>query len=425
MSKVLGLFVFKYAKPYIPLEIQSMIVKYLRSTQLEYLATKNPGEWCEKAKFSKEFRNSVVWKIIFDKPPIDKLYNLDIDWYKFSKYTIPVEFIEDNPDKNWDWFVLTRKIGLRFIKEHIDYNWDWRHMMHKNVSNDFIIKHKDKPWNWLDMWVYICVDEKLLSATIEKNWNWYYITKSVSIEFILAHDKNWDWELATKKVVNIKHFELDKPWDWHEIKNVTGEFVECHVDKSWNFYKLLRLEIIDYHFIDKHPEIDWYWKTLSYCKITPEFVDKYSEKNWDWEYYLSRNENISEWLVEIYIHKPWDWKELARNPAISPQFLVDYVVDFKFISNNPNLTEEFIEKYIDEDWNWGKLNVSFEFIDKYPDKSWIWKNLHNKNGLSFLRRQESKQRLLWIPAFAGMTKINNEFVIVSFFIRKKCDNLLN
>ena len=62
-----------------------------------------------------------------------------------------MEFIEKHPEKPWDWVDISRNpnITMEFIEKHPEKDWNWYWISRNpNITMDIIEKHPEKPWNW-------------------------------------------------------------------------------------------------------------------------------------------------------------------------------------------------------------------------------------------------------------------------------------
>ena len=180
MTKILGCFALKYAEPKLPWEIQSMIVDYLRSTQLEYLIEK-----------------------------------YDVDWdFGFLTSFVSSNFIKDN--RPWNWQSLSIISKIQFIEENISFPWDWNLVsQNKNLTVEFIKKHMDKPWDWQE----VSTNIKLTTLDPDIPWSWsgLSLNKSLTGEMFLKHvDKDWNYDRLSlgRLDINIINLFPDKPWKW-------------------------------------------------------------------------------------------------------------------------------------------------------------------------------------------------------------------
>jgi hypothetical protein len=62
-----------------------------------------------------------------------------------------MKFINDNPDKNWDWYGISSNpnITMKDINDNPDKPWDWDFISkNPNITMKDILENPDKPWNW-------------------------------------------------------------------------------------------------------------------------------------------------------------------------------------------------------------------------------------------------------------------------------------
>ena len=62
-----------------------------------------------------------------------------------------MDFINANPDKNWDWNGISRNpnITMEIINKNLDKPWKWFWISHNpNITMEMINSNPDKPWDW-------------------------------------------------------------------------------------------------------------------------------------------------------------------------------------------------------------------------------------------------------------------------------------
>ena len=304
MTKILGCFTLKYTTPYLPWEIQSMIVSYLKSSQIDYLLRKYPIDW-DYHLLSFAVGQNLIIKILKERP--NKAWN----WKYISKnIKLTVELIKLF-DK-WDWKMLSRNKSLTTeIIEAFD-KWDWK-WISLNMGYQLIEQFED-----LLEWNYLIAPMEIIEKYPNKPWDWKRISFKTTMNAIEKYpNKPWDWKYISKNpnltIELIKKFP-DKNWDWKSMP--FGIFIEIFKE-----YKI-PLEIID----EKCDKI--YWNNISrYPHLTTKFIKKNIDKNWDWKRISGYNNITIEMIQEI---DKWDWA---------------------FFSSNVNLTTEIFEKFPDKPWD--------------------------------------------------------------------------
>ena len=61
-----------------------------------------------------------------------------------------IELIEANPDKDWDWYEISRNrnLTMEMIEANPDKPWDWEGIsMNSNLTMEFIEANPDKRWD--------------------------------------------------------------------------------------------------------------------------------------------------------------------------------------------------------------------------------------------------------------------------------------
>lgn len=134
MTKILGLFVFKYIDTYIDWEIQSMIISYLRSTQLEYIITKYPDLNWDYEQLAKRITPYQIIKYAKES------------YVENGKVLYPNAIFRAAIDHRYKKLTLSKNLNLTIecIALFPDYMWDWDYI--SNTLKDYIEQYPNKPW---------------------------------------------------------------------------------------------------------------------------------------------------------------------------------------------------------------------------------------------------------------------------------------
>jgi hypothetical protein len=110
-----------------------------------------------------------------------------------SRNSISKEFVLNNPDKPWDynklaanniiiidkitdWNLVSEKLSLDFIKENINLfttDQSWRCISrNENMNFDFILEHKDKPFDWITISYSNYITYEIVSKNRNLPWDW-------------------------------------------------------------------------------------------------------------------------------------------------------------------------------------------------------------------------------------------------------------
>ena len=183
---------------------------------------------------------------------------------------------------DWDWDALTNNPSIIFSFEFINSNpdrpWNWSLLSErKDLSSDVISANKEKPWNW--------------PLIVSKNW--FVPTKEV-MEIAATHIDDDSWERLshnenlTMDVVD----EYSSFIDWRVLvaQNkafdgmVSVDFLKRHQDLiPWNSFNSRIKENITTDLVDAFCErLDWHYVSRSQrLRFNPEFIKKY-EDHWHW-----------------------------------------------------------------------------------------------------------------------------------------------
>ena len=194
---------------------------------------------------------------LWDFEKLHRAQNFDISW------------VEEFPDKNWDFFDMTTACYYKFL-------WEW------------FEKFPDKPWNYEEMHLHVNLD-------------------------------------------NIKQFP-DKPWDYSTLPLSTAfdiSWVEEFPDKPWCFYLMSGSDNLDISWIDKYPDEDWRFEILHLnFDFKLEWVEKYPNRPWNFQEILEFKIKGMGYLTDEQVEKMKTLCECDCN--IQMYFVVrKYIPDLK------------------------------------------------------------------------------------------------
>ena len=109
------------------------------------------------------------------------------------------KLILDNPDKNWDWNIISRNpnITIKIILNNPNENWDWNYIsQNPNITMKFILDNPNKNWNWFCISYGPNITIKNILDNPDKNWDWYGISQNS-----FKNDKINYIKQSTKKIL--------------------------------------------------------------------------------------------------------------------------------------------------------------------------------------------------------------------------------
>ena len=209
---------------------------------------------------------------------------------------------------------------------------------------------------------------------------------SLSIED--TYIKKWN-----DKWTNFIFQKVDKKLDYTQIisnpnlqfdNELFDIFIKLHDLNSYdfknnftNFERLRSYDNIPLSFIDKHPEIDWEYRELSFHpNLTLDFVLSKPTKNWFWDsisetlnitiddvlntssFALSNSVNGNFSILNISSNDKSNSKK--QNFSIVNNEITDLKWSFKHLSCNPNITYQNLQQY-------PTLNWSYKYFSKNPN----------------------------------------------------------
>ena len=160
-----------------------------------------------------------------------------------------------------------------------------------------------------------------------------------------------------------------------EIIELEGLKTKSKNLKQFFYDKFIRIDKINYTFLNKYPELILYFKNSKklklsvlywtyiseFQKLSEEFIREFKDKvNW---HYISHKQKLSESFIREFKDKV-NWHNISENQILSESFIREFQdkVKWSTISKYQNLSESFIEEFQD------KLNL-YEIED-----SWLYKD---------------------------------------------------
>lgn len=157
---------------------------------------------------------------------------------------------------------------------------------------------------------------------------------------------------------------------------------------TWEFIKSKLTNSIYYRSMGRNPNVSMdiiMESHMNYIQMTgkdtPEMglikTDK-GDIQFPWESYeISRNPNIRANHIREFNFIHWDMQEVAMNPGIKWEDIINMNLDIDSVSCNPNITPKCLRER--PDWKWNMRNIV-----KY-NKTFTWENLswyHSKKWIS-------------------------------------------
>jgi len=204
------------------------------------------------------------------------------------------KIVEANLDLHWNWYKLTQhdKISNMFIEKHHDKPWDWKacsgFRQKSRLSRDFIATHPDFDWDWTELSFNGELPLHFYSATRNKPWNFSVLSRYISLAGLVAFpDLDWHWDIVSKNT------------------NIDDGYLGANIDKPWNWYALTMNCGISSEFVEEHPERDWSWGDLSYHHVYTGESDDYGGGG---------GKELSYEFIEEHIDDyDWDFDTMADN----------------------------------------------------------------------------------------------------------------
>lgn len=378
-------------------------------------------DWNDNTIFElfRENGDGGIWSIISEKAPIESIQSV------IKKYT-----------EYWSWTELTKRFDDNFIKEQIElYPWDFEELSYKETGlvQDLLIQRKNKHFQyWFNQIQNKKVDNEIIKE-LSKN-------KGYDVNSLTAEQRN---ELT--EILTLEELKADS-WDWNYLsKNLSDNFIETHIDDfPWDYYLItdVKSEILRNlfkiqgkgNYVNVLLSKPWNWKFISE-KFDINFLYKHISilaKRLDWHTVLNRffiNEEMAAKCLNDETFKSLLKLHLPENFVVAHQKYIwtPNLIDF---FENQNLIQWETQKYINgfdtnDNVEWSKpifqkyhnristengfLNVSkhisdYSLISDFPDFAWNWEGIsQNKKLISnptfiekaFLGELTYSNNLLW------------------------------
>lgn len=376
------------------------IETYIDLWNWKELAANPKLHWNDNTIFElfRENGDGGIWSIISEKAPIESIKSI-ID--KYAEY--------------WNWKTLTERFDDEFIKEHFDaFNWDFEELSYREsdfIQEILLIWRKQHLQFWNNEFEDGSKNYKLIKDLAE--------SKGYEIDCLIDNQKNELIDILTSQSLG------NEGWDWNYLsKNLSNEFIEKHIDDfSWDFYLITELKGDILRNLFKNQGKSNYTNILLSKPWNWKFISKEFKANFlyeqihfiankvDWQNVLERfftSEEITSKCLEDESFKALLKQHLPENFVIAHQRYLWTAELIDFLENQ-NLIQWETQKYIigfdtNENVEWGKpvfqkyqnhittengfLNVSkqisdYTLITEFPDFAWNWEGISkNKKLLS-------------------------------------------
>lgn len=273
------------------------------------------------------------------------------------------------------------KERVKFVRENMrGYYWNFDVLtLHPSFTIEDILENPDLPWEIKLLHRRVDFDLSILDDTPTRHWNWFEIQKKYNVsvwDYVLKYEHlGWDWSYLTRfHSGNVRWDIIQKykrmNWDWKMLLGFSKpdefeQLYECMPEPCTTFF--CTHNIVDWKFIDKHPNLPWDFNELSK-----------NDKNIDWKF------------IENHPFLPWNFKEISKNDKITNNWetvIQKYSVpwDYKILSKHKNVRWSCVVQMQDKKWDW-KLLSHAQYINWYAvvickEKEWNFKHLSSRTDL--------------------------------------------
>lgn len=254
------------------------------------------------------------------------------------------------PNENWDVTKLENNKSFKFewvdILPHL--KWNWYHLSLMSPPMNFVLDHKDKPFDWVHVSLSnsITFDEMLahpeLPWVVEEVF-FNSIQNEDEVRFLINYVNRYDYHAW------IDHSSRAS---WNVIKN--------HPELPWIFYHVIpdvkSQEDIDF-IVNNNPEM-WNWAELS-LKVPVEFVISNRHLHWNWS--------------DVSSNKTLTWNQVIENPEIPwdysrvPAETLDDILSRKWIAAS-KIKRYFKRAISDPSYNMCRVRLLMEWNEYLVDQ---------------------------------------------------------
>lgn len=176
------------------------------------------------------------------------LYNRKLinHWYDISeKITYgDIDFILRHKDKKWDWKLLSSRIDVRDIIQHLDLPWKWdRISENPTLSLKIIVDNPHLPWNWENIGYNPCITIKFILDNKDKNWDWYCVSinPSITADDILTI-KDIPWDIDALQYNEFKYSKILIDHHIHKLRIIRKKVKSFKIKKWYKLYLMTKTE---------------------------------------------------------------------------------------------------------------------------------------------------------------------------------------
>ena len=302
-----------------------------------------------------EFPEMINWTAFSSSSSLNNSLKWEKSIYNYKVWLINVQRLLQKRTSQWNFKELSRLDNINWNEYILDIeteSWDWNYLSERSTC---FRKEKDFIRRFLKFSEHINfqlfskrkdsdINEDLLEKTIEKDWDWGFLSSNQSVKISLGfinnyQNKPWDWEkLSVRNDIEFDNKTIitlcNKPWDWKELSR------------------------------------------RSDIEFSEDFIAKLQDKPFDW-FLVSQNKSFRPNAKTLSILSGYklDWDTISQNPNLSFDILWDYRenLNWHFVTKLEivDLTNTlFLEKYLDYlDWDVishsAKFNISVNNLKKF------------------------------------------------------------
>jgi len=360
--------------------------------------------------------------------------------------------LKDLYTDDWENYTLSTKIDINFVAKNRDIiRWCYKGLSSNlSLTTEFIDANPDKEFDWRHLTRHPCIDLNYIKAHPERSWT--------LVNFVYNPNFNIDWLLYLREQDSEIFNNRDTLYQASRHPNITMDDILNHGDIPWHYggvasnpninIKFIRTLRVESEPLDpsnyvlgsrvmvriggevKKEEyvcggIYNYWcckgevvcgrygtspnnvlvkvNSCTVLRVNPKKIECVSGHrcvdclSWG---VLSLNESVTMDMIEDNLDLPWCYGSVSLNPNITIDFIRkhDDRVDFVRLSRNSNLEFGWVTAYPDRNWDFMFLSshekLTIEIVRALPDAKWDYKLLSTNSNIS-VREMLKNMDLPW------------------------------
>jgi hypothetical protein len=131
-----------------------------------------------------------------------------------------MDIIKANPDKPWNWIMISENpnLTIEMILSNPNKQWNWNEISRNpNITMDIIKANPDKPWNWIMISENPNLTIEMILSNPDKIWSWFLMSRNPFIK---------EKELFELRILKMNHQQFVQNYLFEELVKIA-----LHPDK--------------------------------------------------------------------------------------------------------------------------------------------------------------------------------------------------